>query len=157
MPVIDIIREQDEMKAHSHQFVLWRRKWQQYTCPSQLVWTIYRLRESERANIPDTAGIYTLLVQPGIASHPWCSYLMYVGQTRSLYRRFGEYLRDERRETGRPKIFRLLTMYSDYLWFCFSPVPIQELDSVEDALITAYMPPANDQVPAEVRQVRGAF
>jgi excinuclease UvrABC nuclease subunit len=36
---------------------------------------------------------------------------MYVGRTNSLRRRFNEYLNERKRETGRPKIYRLLNMY----------------------------------------------
>ena len=157
MVVTDIINEQDEFKAHCYEFALWRRKWQEYRDICVLDWQLYPLADHERPSIPDQPGIYTLLVQPGIASHPACSYLMYVGQTTSLRRRFGEYLTSEKRETGRPKIFRLLNMYPDHAWFCFSLVPDANLDVVEAALLTAYIPPANDQLPAQVRRVTGAF
>lgn len=157
MAVADIINEQDEMKAHCYEFVLWRRKWHEYPDICALDWQVYRLADHGRASIPKEPGIYTLLVQPGIAEHPACSYLMYVGQTGSLRRRFGDYLNQEKRETGRPKIFRLLNMYPDNVWFCFSLVPEADLDTVEDALLIAYMPPTNDQLPAEVSQIRRAF
>lgn len=82
---------------------------------------------------------------------------MYVGKTNSLHRRFGEYLNQEKRETGRPKIFRLLNVYPDHTWFCFSLVSQTDLVNVEEALLAAYIPPANDQLPAEVSKVTGAF
>jgi len=157
MAVTDIINEQNEYKAHCHGFALWRRKWQEYCDICVLDWQLYSLAGHERSNIPDQPGIYTLLVQPGIASHPACSYLMYVGKTTSLHRRFREYLTKEKRETGRPKVFRLLNMYPDHTWFCFSLVPEANLADVEDALVIAYLPPANDRLPAQVRRVIGAF
>lgn len=158
MAVIDIINEQNEYQAHRHQFALWRRKWQEYRDVNALDWQIYPLADHERQRIPNEPGIYTLLVQPGIANHPACSYLVYVGRTGSLRRRFGNYLNQEKRETGRPKIFRLLNMYPDHTWFCFSVVPETDLGAVEDALITAYIPPANDRLPAEIsRIVRGVL
>ena len=30
MAVIDILKEQDEMKAHEHHFILWPRQWKKY-------------------------------------------------------------------------------------------------------------------------------
>jgi hypothetical protein len=155
--VVDLIAEQDEMKAHSHEFVLWPRKWREFRDISVLTWQTYQLIERERPSVPDEAGIYTLLIQPGIADHPACSYVMYVGQTRSLRSRFGDYLSKEKRETGRPKIFRMLHMYPEHVFFCCAPVSETHLSAVEDALMVAYLPPANDQLPAEVRRVRGAF
>ena len=157
MAVADIIKEQDDMKAHFWDILLWPRLWQSYPCRRPCNWEICRLRDVERESVPDQPGIYTLLVQPGIADHPACSYLMYVGQTTSLHRRFGDYLNRERRETGRPKVFRLLNKYADHLWFCFSHLPKEFLTEVEDALVVAFVPPCNDQLPAEIRAVRGAF
>lgn len=157
MSVADIIKEQDDLKAHCWDIVLWPKKWQDYSCSQTSSWETYRLGNVDRENIPDQPGIYTLLIQPGIAKHPACSYLMYVGKATSLRNRFRNYLVWERRESGRPKIVRLLNKYSDHLWFCFCRIPQECLTEVEDALITAHLPPCNDQLPAEIRAVRGAF
>lgn len=157
MPDRDIIREQDEAIAHRREFILWPSKWEGFDRTKVYGWQWHKLDASERPNIPDEPGIYTLLIQPGIAGHPLCSYLMYVGQAVSLRTRFADYLTRERRESGRPKIFRLLNKYSNYIWFCFTIVPEETLDDVEDSLMNAYIPPCNDQLPIEIRPVRGAF
>lgn len=157
MAVVDVIAEQNEEKIHTIQFVLWPRKWQEFSDVCILNWQFHRLVDFERRSIPDESGIYTLLVQPGIANHPVCSYVMYVGKTTSLRRRFGEYLNKEKRETGRPKIFWLLNTYPDHTFFCCAPVSETDLKSVEDALTAAYRPPANSRFSAEVRQARRAF
>ena len=159
MTVNDIIEEQDEYIAHCHEFALWPRKWEEYRDVCTLDWQLHRLANSERPKIPEESGIYTLMVQPGIASHPVCSYLMYVGKTNSLRRRFGEYLNKEKRKTGRPRVFRLLNKYPDHIWFCCSLVSQTDLADVEDTLLIAYIPPTNDshQLPAEIRKVKGAF
>src|SRR2546426_704434 len=81
-------------------------------------------------NIPASPGVYSLLLRPGIADHPACSYLMYVGKTRSLRRRFREYLTREKQETGRPKIFRLLMKYPDHVWFCFTNASNDAIDAL---------------------------
>jgi excinuclease UvrABC nuclease subunit len=155
MTVIDLIRDQDEMIAYSHRFILWPRLWQDYR--NTHAWQMYRLCPEERSNIPEQSGIYTLLIQPSIAEHPACSYLMYVGKSNSLRRRFGNYLNERTRETGRPKLLRLLNKYPDYIWFCYTIVPEAELDDVETALYTAYLPPSNDQYTAEISRIIGAF
>src|SRR5207249_11051749 len=104
--VVDLIRIQDEMKAHTREFALWPLKWQEYV-PGNYAWQLRRLHAADVNTVPDSAGVYTLLIQPGIATHPSCSYLMYVGRSDSLRRRFRDYLGPERRATGRPKIYRL--------------------------------------------------
>lgn len=155
MPVVDIIREQDDMKAHEQCFVLWPRQWQIYLDTHN--WKIYRLDEIEKDRIPRRSGVYSLLIQPGIANHPACSYLMYIGQAKSLRRRFMDYLNERKRETGRPKIYRFLNKYKDYVCFCYTIVRKNDLTKVETNLLNAFIPPANDQYPVEIRRIIGAF
>lgn len=158
MPVIDLIDEQDEMSKHMwNEVVLWPRQWQRYQMVQPFNWQICRLVEVERQNIPDHSGIYTLVIQPKVFGHPACAYLMYVGKTISLRRRFTEYLNERNRETGRPKILRLLNKYPDHTWFCFTPISENEISQVEDDLISAYIPPCNDQFPASISRVINAF
>ena len=155
--VIDLIRQQNEFIAHESRIVLWPRQWENYENRHALDWRIRRLAAEERPNIPNESGVYTLLIQPSIAAHPACSYLMYVGKSERLRRRFGHYLGREKRETGRPKIFRGLNLYSDYLWFCFTAAAIESLEDIESGLLNAYIPPWNDQLPSDVRGAVGAF
>lgn len=158
MLAVDILeQQQDDMKSHAHEFILWPRQWEQYKLTTNLIWEVHRLDDAERAKIPNVAGVYTLLVQPGIADHPGASFLMYVGKTKSLNRRFGEYLNEGKRITGRPKLFRLLRKYPNNIWFCFSRVSAKKLRKVEDDLIVAYIPPANDKFPASISKVVRAF
>jgi len=155
MSVVDIIQEQNEMKAHNQCFVLWPRQWKKYLDTHK--WKIYRLDAIDKDRIPRRSGVYSLLIQPGIANHPVCSYLMYIGKTKLLRSRFMYYLNERKRETGRPKIFRFLNMYQDYVYFCCTTVREDDLTKVEDKLLVAYIPPANDQYPAEIRKITGAF
>lgn len=107
--------------------------------------------------MPATSGIYTLLVHPQVARHDKCSYLMYVGQADSLKKRFGEYLNAERLASGRPKIFRLLNVYEGYIWFGFATIPVTKLTAIENALMTAHLPPCNDRLPAKLAKSVKAF
>ena len=150
-----IIQSQNEALNHRHEFTLWPRRWGTY--PELHEWQTIRLDTLEKKNIPDCPGIYTLVAVPQIANHPACSYLMYVGKTKSLRRRFGEYLSQERRESGRPKIFRFLHLYTDHVWFCFTLVQSTSLDSVETGLRDAYIPPLNEDFSGELSKVVGAF
>jgi hypothetical protein len=155
MGVADILEEEDQKKIHSHEIVLWPRRWNGYRFETSLTWQIHRLMIAEKPHIPDQPGIYTLLVQPGIAHHPACSYLMYVGKTKSLHRRFGEYLQEKNRDTGRPRILRLLNGYPDHVWFCFTELLESELHNAEEALIEAYLPPCNEQFPGRFPPGKG--
>jgi len=155
MAVDDLLNEGSELVAHRYQFTLWPRRWREYV--RRHAWAIRKLQAAERRHIPHRPGIYTLLVQPRIARHPGCSYLMYVGQAVDLHERFGDYLSKERRDSGRPKIVRLLNLYPDHVWFCYAAAPRRSLDAIEDALSQAYIPPCNDRFPARISKVVRAF
>ncbi len=156
MTVNDIINEQNQLKAHTHDIPMWPVKWITYL--DKHTWEIHELQLSSVSNIPNESGIYTLLIMPRIADHPACSYLMYVGQAKSLQVRFRQYLTSERKESGRPKIYRLLNIYSDYMFFCFTRVSETNLNTVEHRLIDAYVPCCNDRLPSNLSPIRrGAF
>jgi len=80
---------------------------------------------------------------------------MYLGQTKNLRRRFGEYLTGER--TKRPKVVRLLEMYQDYIHFFYSEVEKTMLDDMEDQLNNAFVPPCNSDFTGELQKAKGAF
>jgi hypothetical protein len=159
MSRVDLIRDdRDEIKLHTYEFCMVPRRWQAYPESWALEWRKFRLSIDQRQNIPMEPGVYTLLVEPGIANHAGCSYLVYVGKAESgLRNRFNDYLREVRNEEGRPHIIELLSRYPDHLWFCFSPVPRDQCVELERALIHAYRPPFNDQIPAQVLEPRSAF
>ena len=159
MRVVDLINEQDQKKNHTIEFILWPQKWGAYNLLDLFDWEIHPFQPDQIENIPREPGIYSFVIQPGIASHPYCSYLMYIGKTkRTLRVRFCEYLREQDDEAGRPNILRLLNKYQGYLHFCCSTIDEKErIGEIEDELIKAFLPPCNDRLPAGVHRVIGAF
>jgi hypothetical protein len=145
---IDIVTETDEMKGCVQHFTLWPRQWQTYTLSH--TWQNEKLEKVKATRIPESSGIYTLIIQPGIAGHPSCSYLMYVGQARSLRRRFKQYLGMERRQDRRPKISYFLNKYDQFIFFCYTLVPIAALETTEEGLMNAYLPPLNEEYEGTV-------
>lgn len=149
----DLLTDVKEYGGHIYKFTLWPRLWRNYDDSVGFDWKTVTLEISQRENIPKDAGVYTLLVNPGIARHPGTSYLMYVGKSNDLHRRFGEYLNERKRFLGRPKIYRLLNFYNEYVFFCFSLLPENEINRAEEELQKAYVPPANDRLPADIRNI----
>ena len=105
--------------------------------------------------MPTTTGVYSLVIQPRIAGHSGCSYLMYVGKAKNLRARFGDYLTRER--IKRPKVVRVLELYSGHLTFFYSTIDETVLDVTEEELINAFVPPCNSKFTADVQRARGAF
>lgn len=153
---IDIV-EQDDLATHRYDFFLVPNLWDGFQQSQQFSWTAVAFDMASRAMVPQTSGVYTLLLQPDIADHPACSYVMYVGQAVSLHRRFRDYVTEEQSPSGRPKIRRFLYKYKGFVVFCFAAVPQDTLDMCEDSLMAAYIPPLNTKFPAEIRAARGAF
>lgn len=136
--LVDLVGKVDELKANKETFVLWKTQWRSYQ--DEHNWTHTRLLRSRANEIPTCAGIYTLVLEPGIAGHPSRSYLMYVGQAESLRTRFKDYLTGERDPEGRPRVAYFLRKYSHYVCFCCTEVPLGDLERVEEKLISAYIP-----------------
>ena len=151
----DIVAAQDEYIAHVWDICLWPRQWRICDPELRLHWQSVELDDSQKSEVPQYAGVYSLVVQPGIAGHPACSYLMYLGKAKDLRRRFSDYLTVERRK--RPKISRLLEKYRGYLRFFYSGVDERELVNMEKRLIDAFVPPCNERFTGEINTVKGAF
>lgn len=154
--LVDLVSKVDELKANKETFVLWKTQWKTYQ--DEHNWVHTRLLRSRATEVPTGPGIYTLILEPGIAGHPSCSYLMYVGKAKkSLRERFTDYLTGERDPEGRPRVAYFLRKYSHYVWFCFTEVPLSDIDRVEEKLISAYIPPLNRTYVGELGRIMRAF
>ena len=149
----DLVASQDEYQRHVWPVCLWPDQWK--TCNLRLIWRSVALNRHRRSDVPTATGVYSLMVQPGIAGHSTCSYLMYIGKAKNLRKRFGDYLTRER--IRRPKVVRLLGMYSGHISFFYCTIDEDLLDDTEDELLNAFVPPCNSQFTGEVQQARGAF
>lgn len=149
---------------HVKRMLLSPFQWASCHLPVSLSWQVVKFSRSNRSQIPrNTRGVYTFVVQPGIANHPHCSYLLYVGQTegQDFRRRYGQYLREKRTgdQSQRPHVTEMLRKWDGSLFFCYAPITRTNLiERVEDALLTAYLPPTNKDFPAKVsRRIRELF
>ena len=140
-----------------HHMVLYPRAWESYSFPLKLAWGVVPFRADHIIDVPDNQkGVYSFVVEPGIADHPKCAYLLYIGQTTRSFRvRFQEYLRDEAAgiDGRRAHVSGMLCKWKGYLSFCFAHVDDDsDIEAVEDALLSAYLPPANIELPGKLRQ-----
>jgi|SRR5712664_2492796 len=153
----DIIAQRRELLEHAHEFILVPRLWKNYAYRLRLRWRTVPLRSSRAARLPIAPGVYALIVKSGVSSRLAASYLMYVGKSTSLRRRFRDYLREGKSTVARPKLAILLRLYANHLHFRYALVASPQRDLAETQLIGALLPPANDQLPAEIRAARAAF
>ena len=157
--VVDLLEERAQLKAHLWRFRLWPRQWAAYNLTVPFEWQIYPFQRDQLSNIPGHPGIYSLVIQPSIALHSECSYLMYIGKAEDTLReRFRKYFYERDDPLARPKILELLNLYEGYVHFYCSTIEQRErIKEIEDALINAFLPPCNTDLPAETSHIAGAF
>ena len=140
---------------HVKRMVLSPFHWAACKLPVDLTWKAVRFTRANTKNIPQAQGVYTFLVQPGIANHPCCSYLLYVGKTeeQSFKQRYQQYLREQRAgdESKRPHVTDMLDKWNGFLWFYFARIEqADQIGNVENTLLAAYLPPSNKTFPGKV-------
>ena len=140
---------------HVKRMILAPSQWVACKLPVVLKWNPVKFTKANKSRISKDCGVYTFLVQPGIADHPCCSYLLYVGETerQTFQQRYQQYLQEK--EAGdssrRPHITDMLQKWDGYLWFCYAKMDRRDLiTQVEDTLLAAYLPPTNKDFPATV-------
>ncbi|MCB9610589.1 MAG: hypothetical protein H6716_28630 [Polyangiaceae bacterium] len=129
---------------------------------SSLDWISVQVCKTEPKNIPkDARGIYTFTVDPNLVGHPRCSYMLYVGKAggeggfRSRYYSYrAEFAKGD---SARPLVNRMINLWYEYLWFSYAVVEDSAIDSTEDQLLSAYLPPINKEFPADVGAAMKAF
>lgn len=161
MEVCDLIEQQDEALSHRIEFFLWPKKWRELVeyLSGSLEWKVFPFNPESADRVPNKNGIYTFLIQPCIAYHPACSYLVYVGKAerKTLRVRFKDYVREVQDPKGRPRILRL-NKHQGHVYFCCTEiVKTSRIEELEKRLISAYLPPYNDNLPAEISRIIKAF
>lgn len=150
-------RDYAEAKTYWEQFWLIPRYWREYRYRRSFAWRTVRFDSSVTSSLPDQAGVYVFSIRPPVAPPLEGAYVVYVGETTDLRRRFRDYLNEAQSRRARPKIAITLALYRDHLFFSYATLPVSERKKAEDALITALWPPRNDMYPAKIRRVRNAF
>ena len=148
---------------HVKRMVLSPYQWAACQLALDLDWEAVKFTPRNMRRVPKTRGVYTFLVQPGIANHPSCSYLLYLGETQDqdFRKRYQQYLREKRNsdKSARPHVADMLQKWDGFLWFCYARIDQDNIiEDIENTLLTAYLPPTNKDFPANVsRALRRLF
>lgn len=136
-------------------------QWAGYSNSTPLVWKFVKFDAANAEAVPNATGVYSFVVNPGICEHPGTHYLLYLGRARSvtLRARFRDYLREKTAEKGRAPVQKMLNNWPENLWFYYAKVADSAvIDALEEDLLAAYLPPVNQNFPAEIlRVLKGVF
>ena len=115
-PIYEIELEKAlELERYSQKFVMSPVQWAAINLPVELDWTRAPFNEDSIDLIPiDKIGVYSFVIEPNIANHPSCAYLMYIGQTtdQNFRVRYQQYLGHQREERSN----RLLVQFMVKSW-----------------------------------------
>ena len=138
----------DYWRQHRIDTVVYPFAWVQGSQKHQLTWQSVRFTEANRNSISPSRGIYAFVVRIDAASLPHHSYVVYIGITgdkrdRTLRDRYGDYLRDRRLGSKRPRLKEMFELWGDHLDFWYCPLPDRSVDlsELEKDLCTAILPP----------------
>jgi len=160
MAVRDFAAELEEDQTirsyNERRFILYPKHWINYPNRTPLTWERVKFTESNKKNVPNNQfGVYSFVADSGVANHPACSYLFYIGKTGGDFRtRYTSYLNEEKKQKPRDHIIRMKKRWPDHLWFYYAAVSDKSIvEQLEDELITAFLPPMNRDFSAQVRNV----
>jgi len=163
----DMIRDSEEAESFRVRFLPWPKQWDNFSAVT-LNWHHKKFDFNDSSLTQgDKIGVYAFVVEPRITAPLPCAFVFYVGQTgsklnpkthRDFETRYGEYLNEYfRKKKPRLNVVKMLRKWGDHLYYYYAEVPQADIKKTEDALIAAFMPPANDVLPAGVREIIGAF
>ena len=162
---LDPVKLAKHYKANQTAFFLDLKKWRSFRTRYNLDWDVVPFRPERRDDVPEEPGLYAFVVSSDHPKLPPHAYVLYVGQSghgdsqHNLKKRFGDYLRDQRNGGGRPAVCRMLIEFKDDLKFYFAAMPNAkaELEDVETKLLSAIVPPVNqNDFEADVKVARKA-
>ena len=138
------------------------------TCPDQwetlfdlhetLDWKEMKFDEANRKSLPETEGLYMMVVSPKKVNAMFVNYLFYVGETKNLRQRFGDYLDkvDAGPKSGQYKVYALIDELSSHLYFRYTEFPglnQRGRREIENQFLIAFMPPANTKYPQQLQSI----
>lgn len=157
----DFVSKVDAMQMDIRRFLLSPTRWRSSRVTTPINWTYLPFTEANHIHIPSAPGIYAFIVRHINDHFPGHGFIMYIGITganangRTLHDRYGDYLREKRKEK-RAKIHYMLNKYSDDIHFAYAVVTDQnvDLEALELDINDAIIPPVVvKDFTAEIRKL----
>ena len=156
---------QQKMSWYTQRFVIYPEQLMSLSLPTSLNWKSIKFNNENKKDVSDKRGVYAFVIQHKDNNLPNHGYITYVGITgnesssRNLRKRYGDYLREQRRPKRR-SIHMMLNKWKDCLYFNYAELEDDSVDLsfIEDRLNDAIIPPySTNDFTADVRQAKGIW
>jgi len=146
----DLVKKADQYKAGLYDFFLDIQAWRNFDPGIPLAWNRVKFGPGTKNDVPEERGLYIFTLEVESLGLPTHGYILYVGITgntsaANLRKRYGQYLLETNKGTGRPRVVYMLNKWAGELYFNFMPVPDKAIDlmKIEKSFLDAIMPPVN--------------
>lgn len=147
---VDLVDNTERYKARLYKFFLDFGKWREFKSPVPLPWQKLPFDIASKTKVPKERGLYVFTLEAPDCPLPQHGYIMYVGHTgntsaATLRSRFGQYLDDLRRQSGRSRVYYMLERFKGDIFFSFVSISDRAVDlkKIEVSLINSVAPPVN--------------
>ena len=161
--IIDLANRRSEPKTpldfwrqHTVRTILWPLAWKDANAERPLNWERVEFSSRNADFVPQTRGVYAFSISIKNSIMPQQGAIVYFGETSSLRRRYGEYIRARDRGPKRIKIGNLFDLWPNDLDFFFASIDDLgcDLESIEKTLNDAVIPHCvTDDFSAEIRRM----
>lgn len=130
--------------------------WTNTTIPGLLQWKQIKFGDRNIDDLDSKEGIYMFIAKPPIAYNENHSYILYIGETKDLKRRYLEYLNTYNSSTHPSDQLKrkMVIIWRNYLFFNYLEMNVggnkKKREKVEYDLIDTIVPPFNDKFRSKV-------
>jgi len=148
---------EDFFREHKLNVFVWPEAWRDARTLPDLNWAKVEFGQDTIPQVPETRGVYAFRICVRGSIVPPHGVIVYFGETsRTLRKRYKEYVRDCMRGAKRPKFEHLFTLWADDLDFFFAPIEDGTIDlkEIEKELNDAVIPHCvTADFSAEIRRI----
>lgn len=150
--VYDLVKVKEKM-TFRQTFTLHPPSWDSSKLGFRDTWDWRKFEKANQVDVPEKRGIYAFIVEPEVTNFPHLGFPMYIGISKNLHTRYGDYLRYQKSPKHRPHVHYFLHTWKDHVYFYFADIPRRKLEPIETSLNDAVLPAfSSGDFSADVRQ-----
>jgi len=120
-------------------------------------WHEIKFSEINRDTLPEEGGLYFFTASPKKTNANFLNFLFYIGETQDINKRYSDYLdKIDNPKSGQYKVYTIIEDFPDNLYFHYVLLPgidRVERKTIENILITGYIPPINTKYPQGLQSI----